>query len=115
MNTDYLFLGLIAAFIAWRLLSSYRARQRIPQLMKEGAQLVDVRSPAEFASGHVPGSVNIPLNEIDQGAARLDKQRWVIVYCASGTRSAVARRQLLGRGFERVLNAGTWRNVNGAL
>ena len=115
MNTDYLFLGLIVAFIAWRLLSSYRARQRIPQLMKEGAQLVDVRSPAEFASGHVPGSVNIPLNEIDQGTARLDRQRWVIVYCASGTRSAVARRQLLGRGFERVLNAGTWRNVNGAL
>ena len=115
MNTDYLFLGLIAAFIAWRLLSSYRARQRIPQLMKEGAQLVDVRSSGEFASGHVPGSVNIPLNEIDQGTARLDRQRWVIVYCASGTRSAVARRQLLGRGFERVLNAGTWRNVKAAL
>jgi len=56
MNTDYLFLSLIVAFIAWRLLSSYRARQRIPQLMKEGAQLVDVRSPAEFASGHVPAA-----------------------------------------------------------
>ena len=115
MTADQLFLVLVVAFIGWRLLSSYRARQRIPQLMKEGAQLVDVRSPAEFASGHVPGSVNIPLNEIDQGAARLDKQRWVIVFCASGTRSAMARRQLLSRGFERVLNAGTWRNVNGAL
>jgi rhodanese-related sulfurtransferase len=111
MTPDNLLLGLVIAFVVWRLVSSFLARRRIPALLAEGAQVVDVRSPVEFASGHAPGSVNIPLHELEQGAANLDPHRWVIVCCASGTRSAVARRRLRSRGFERVLNAGSWRNL----
>ncbi len=72
---------------------------------------MDVRSPGEFAGGHAEGSVNIPLQELEQRIKELDPSRWVIVCCASGTRSAMARRRLRARGFERVLNAGSWRNV----
>jgi len=111
MSYDYLLLGLLFAYIAWRVLSSYRARRRVPELRREGAQLVDVRGPAEFASGNAPGSVNIPLQELDQRAKELDPGRWVVVACASGTRSAMAARKLRGMGFDRVLNAGTWRNL----
>lgn len=111
MRTDYILLGIIAAYVAWRVLSTWSARRRLPGLLREGAQVVDVRSPGEFASGHAPGSVNIPLHEIDQRARELDRGRWVIVCCASGTRSAMARRRLRGQGFERVLNAGSWRNL----
>jgi rhodanese-related sulfurtransferase len=111
MNSDYIVPGIIVAFVAWRLLSSFLARRRIPALLKEGAQVVDVRSPAEFAAGHAPGSVNIPLGELDQGARNLDPNRWVIVCCASGTRSAFARRRLRGLGFARVLNGGSWSNL----
>jgi rhodanese-related sulfurtransferase len=108
---DYVVPGLLIAFFAWRIVSSQLARRRIPGLLQEGAQMVDVRSPGEFASGHAAGSVNIPLPEINARAGELDPKRWVIVCCASGTRSALAGRQLRRRGFERVLNAGSWRNL----
>lgn len=109
MLADYLVPGILIAFVAWRIGSSLLVRRRLPALLKEGAQLVDVRSLAEFAAGNVPGSVNIPLDEIPQRAKELDPQRWVIVFCASGTRSAMARRKLRSLGFDKVLNAGSWR------
>jgi rhodanese-related sulfurtransferase len=111
MLENYLLPGLVVTFVAWRLLSSFLARRRIPELLKEGAQLVDVRSLAEFAGGHAAGSLNIPLAEIDQRISEFDSTRPVIVCCASGTRSALARRKLLSGGFDRVLNAGSWRNI----
>jgi rhodanese-related sulfurtransferase len=111
MLADYLLPGLVVVFIAWRVLSSFLARRRIPALLQLGAQMVDVRSLAEFSGGHAPGSVNIPLPELDQRIKELDPGRWVIVCCASGTRSALARRKLRGRGFAHVLNAGSWRNL----
>jgi phage shock protein E len=86
-------------------------RRRLPALLKEGAQVVDVRSVAEYAGGHAAGSVNIPLPEIATRAQELDRNRPVIVCCASGTRSAIAARRLRGQGFKRVLNAGSWRSL----
>ena len=111
MLADYIVPGVVIAFVGWRIVSSLRVRRRLPALIKEGAQLVDVRSEGEFAGGHAPGTTNIPLHELEARAAELDPQRWVVVCCASGTRSAVARRRLRGLGFERVLNAGSWRTL----
>jgi rhodanese-related sulfurtransferase len=111
MNFDYFFIALAVAYIGWRLWSSYSARRRVPELKREGAQLVDVRSPGEFASGHAQGSVNIPLPDIDSRAQELDPSRWVVVACASGTRSAMAARKLQRLGFKQVMNAGSWRNL----
>jgi phage shock protein E len=111
MVADYVLPGLVVAFFGWRAVSSLLARRRIPALLKEGAQVVDVRSPAEFFAGHAPGSVNAPLQDLEQGAKALDPNKWVIVCCASGTRSAIAGRKLRGLGFSRVLNAGSWRNL----
>ena len=111
MPTDYLLLGIVVAYFAWRLLSSWRARRRIPALLQEGAQVVDLRTPAEFAGGHASGSMNIPLQDLEREMKGLDPNRWVIVCCASGTRSGIARRKLRSRGYSRVLNAGSWRNL----
>jgi len=111
MLADYLVPVLVIAFIAWRLLSPFLARRKIPGLLAEGAQVVDVRSLAEFAGGHAPGSLNIPLPEIGERAKELDRTRPVIVCCASGTRSAMARLKLRRQGFERVVNAGSWLNL----
>ncbi len=111
MSSDYVLLGLVVLYFGWRIASSVRARRRIPALLAEGAQIVDVRSPQEFAGGHAPGSMNIPLQELEQKAKTLDPGRWVIVCCGSGTRSAMAARRLRGLGFSQVLNAGTWRNL----
>jgi len=108
---SYLLPALAVAYVAWRIISMILARRRIPGLLQEGAQVVDVRSPGEFAAGHAAGSLNIPLPELDRLATTLDPNRWVIVCCASGTRSGIARRKLLGKGFSRVLNGGSWRNL----
>ena len=111
MSLDNLLLGLVIAYLAWRMLSAFLVRRRLPALLQEGAQVVDVRSLAEFAGGHATGSVNIPLPEIAERAQELDRNRPVIVCCASGTRSALAARRLRGQGFKLVLNAGSWRSL----
>ena len=111
MLTDYILPGLVLAYVGWRILSPILVRRRLPALLKEGAQVVDVRSPAEFLAGHASGSVNVPLQDNEQGARALDPNKWIIVCCASGTRSAMAGRKLRGLGFSRVLNAGSWRNL----
>ena len=108
---DYLLLGLVVAYFAWRVLNPILIRRRLPALLAEGAQVVDVRSLAEFAGGHAAGSVNIPLAEIGERAQELDRNRPVIVCCASGTRSALAAHRLRGRGFTKVVNAGSWRSL----
>lgn len=111
MNYDYLLIGIVLAYVGWRLLGAIRARRRLPELKREGAQLVDVRTAGEYAGGHVPGTLNIPLQELDARAKELDPERWVVVACASGTRSAFAARKLKALGFQKVMNAGTWRNL----
>ena len=111
MTTNQILLVLVIAYFAWRILSTIHARRRVPELRREGAQVVDVRSPGEFAGAHAEGSVNIPLDEITLRATELDPQKWVVVFCASGTRSALARRKLKGLGFGKVVNAGSWRSL----
>ena len=55
------------------------------QLLSEGAQLVDVMPPEEYAEEHLPGAINIPLKTLDAESARqLDRARPVVVYCYDG-------------------------------
>jgi phage shock protein E len=82
------------------------------QLLKEGAIIVDVRSKGEFASGHVKGSINIPLEQIGANAENLKKHPHVIVCCRSGNRSGMAKRTLNAKGLKNVTNGGSWQNVN---
>jgi phage shock protein E len=80
----------------------------VTELVKNGAQIVDVRTPEEFANGHVKGSINIPLPSLDRGMVKLRKDLPVITCCASGMRSASAKSQLQARGFAEVVNGGGW-------
>jgi len=57
-------------------------RNEVQRLIGEGAQLVEVLPPAEYAEEHLPGAINIPLKELNRETAQqLDRQRPVIVYC----------------------------------
>lgn len=82
------------------------------ELMKKGAQIVDVRSRGEYQTGHIKGSLNIPLNELEKGISKLKKDRPVITCCASGIRSASAKSILASRGFTEVYNGGGWSGLN---
>jgi rhodanese-related sulfurtransferase len=77
------------------------------KLVAEGAQLVDVRSPGEFAGGSVPGAKNIPVDQLGGRLAELDAKKTVIVFCRSGARSASAAQLLAQRGFADVKDLGT--------
>lgn len=85
------------------------------QLLKEGAVVVDVRSPGEFASGHVKGAINIPLDRLAKDAKKIKAKGAILTCCASGMRSASAASQLRSMGYQQVYNAGPWtrlRNLN---
>lgn len=70
--------------------------------------VVDVRTPGEFRSGAFPDAINIPLDDLMSGNADLgdDHDREIIVYCATGARSAYAQQVLASRGFSNVTNGG---------
>lgn len=81
-------------------------------LVNDGATLVDVRTSAEFASGHVKGSVNIPLDRIPDKFNNLKGKKHIIVFCRSGNRSSQAKSFLEQKGFTNVTNGGTWQDIN---
>ncbi|BDQ11123.1 rhodanese-like domain-containing protein [Sediminibacterium sp. TEGAF015] len=80
-------------------------------LINEGAFLVDVRTPGEFADGHVKGSVNIPLDNITKEIAKFKDKKNIIVFCRSGNRSGMAKSLLEQQGISNVVNGGTWQHV----
>jgi len=66
--------------------------------------ILDVRSPEEYAAGHVPGAINIPFREIDQHLAELRSHPQIVVYCERGIRANIAETTLADAGFENVLH-----------
>ncbi len=84
----------------------------IDELIAAGALILDVRSKAEYAGGHVKGSVNIPLDQINDGMKKLkNKEQAIITCCASGMRSGVAKTMLKSNGFTTVHNGGSWTSL----
>ena len=80
----------------------------------EGAVLLDVREPDEFANGHIPGSVNIPLSSLDTVEITLPRKKDpLFVYCLSGARSAQAVSRLQKLGYRDVQNIGGIRSYRG--
>ncbi len=72
-----------------------------------GAMLLDVRDPDEYALGHIPGSVNLPLSKIRTAEDRIpDPDTPLFVYCLSGARSSRAVAELQGMGYTNVRNLG---------
>jgi len=81
-------------------------------LKAAGAQMIDVRTPAEFARGHAAGSLNIPLDELPARLGEVATGRAILVCCASGARSGVAKQFLEQTGYPQVHNAGPWTRLN---
>ncbi|MFN7313326.1 MAG: rhodanese-like domain-containing protein [Bacteroidota bacterium] len=84
------------------------------ELVKDGAQIIDVRTKGEFEGGHINGSVNIPLQVLAHQMDKIKKDRPVITCCASGMRSASAKNMLKSKGFE-VYNGGGWMSLKNKL
>jgi hydroxyacylglutathione hydrolase len=98
-----------AVMEAWQ--ASRGALQTIPQIeaaeVRAGASdsrlaLLDVRSPSEWAAGHLPGSSNIPVADLQQRLAEIPRDRPLVVHCHSGSRAAIAASLLRARGMADV-------------
>ena len=77
--------------------------------------ILDVRTPAEFAQGHIPNAINIPNETIGQQeiAALPDKGQRIYIYCRSGNRSKQAARKLIKLGYTNIVEAGGIRQWKG--
>ena len=103
----------VMALAAWFGYKWWRARtvkHRLPALLAQGAVLVDVRTPAEFAASHAPGTLNIPLQELGARLTELPRDKPVVLACASGTRSGMAGLMLRSKGYGQIYNIGVWRH-----
>ena len=79
------------------------------RLVTEGAQLIDVRTPQEFSRGSLPGATNVPLQGIHHAQQQLHQDKPIVVFCASGKRSAQAQSALKSMGFSRIHNLGSFK------
>ncbi|WP_165313476.1 rhodanese-like domain-containing protein [Vibrio ziniensis] len=100
-----LLLGSAMALPSGSALASQRA-DAAWELIESGALIVDVRTPEEFAQGHLDDAINIPLDTVETGFADIAKDRSIVVYCRSGNRSGIAMQSLVKQGFINVHNGG---------
>jgi rhodanese-related sulfurtransferase len=107
-NIIYAFIALVA-FIAYKKYTQYQVLKLVPSLLEEGGQIIDVRTVSEFEVANKKGSINIPFDSLKNRTNELNKKKPIILCCASGSRSGLAKRTLKAKGFENVHNAGTWR------
>jgi rhodanese-related sulfurtransferase len=76
------------------------------------ATIIDVRSEGEFSMGHVPGSINMPLQTVPDRVEEINAfSRPIVLCCASGNRSAQAKMFLESHGVEGLHNGGGWTDV----
>jgi len=78
------------------------SREQARRMVEEGAQLVDVRTDHEWDAGHIAGARHVPLPELPQRTAELDKDKPVVVYCRGGNRSSMATAALADAGYDAV-------------
>lgn len=102
---------LIIMFGIFKNVLGQQDNSQLNEALQNGAFLVDVRSPMEFASGSAKGAVNIPLDRIHGQLAKFRGKQSIVVFCRSGSRSSQARSILINNGFQNVINGGTWQNV----
>ena len=93
-----------------------KSKTDFSQLVQNGAIIVDVRTKAEFESGHIAGAINIPVDQLAKNLNKLrDKSKPIITCCASGMRSAAAKQFLISGGYAEVYNGGGWTNLQSKL
>ena len=83
----------------------------VKALLERGAQIVDVRTKAEFRTAAHPKSINIPADQLEQRSKELDPAKPVLLCCDSGSRSGFAVAILKRKGFTEVHNLGSWRRI----
>jgi rhodanese-related sulfurtransferase len=96
----------------------YRDPELLRQLISdktEAYSLVDVRTSGEYERGHIPSAINIPYDVISERPPTSETSTLIIVYCASGNRSAKARQSLEAMAYSRVVDFGAFSRWKGSV
>lgn len=92
-------------------LGRQQVNSELIRVIKEGALLVDVRSPMEFNAGSAEGAINIPLEEFESSLDKLNGHDSIVLFCRSGGRSGYGQMILQSMGYKNVYNGGVWQHV----
>jgi len=115
MDQNTLMIALVVVILAWFGFSRYQKSKNgavIAAAIAEGAVVVDVRTAGEYGGHHYYGAINIPVDTLAIKLSKVGaKDKPVVVYCASGGRSAAAAGILRRAGFSRVVNGGGLSNM----
>ena len=115
-TTILIIAGVVAAFLLVAKGGQISAKDAATYL-KNGALVIDVRSSAEFSSGHLTNAINIPLDEITNGVPQRvkDKSQVLLLHCQSGMRSGVAQKKLTSLGYTNTFNLGSYSRAESIL
>jgi phage shock protein E len=88
----------------------------ISSVLAEGAVVIDVRTPSEFAGGHVADALNIDASskDFESKVGALDKGKTYVVYCRTGSRAGAAVERMAALGFDDLLNGGAFGDLEAA-
>jgi len=113
-KTTLILLCVFVGLLFFKLQSGRRSQEEVSVMKKainDGGLLLDVRSPGEFSGGHIEGALNIPVGNLQSRLSELGPEdRAIVVYCASGGRSARAAKVLRAKGFNEVHDLGSISN-----
>ncbi len=115
-TTFLIVLAVLATFFIFRRMSLV-SPEVATQYLQSGALVIDVRGKDEYASGHLSGTVNIPLGELSARITTVcaDKNRVILLHCLSGGRSGMAVGALKSLGYTKAFNIGSYSRAEGIL
>ncbi|PRB03631.1 sulfurtransferase [Chryseobacterium sp. MYb7] len=112
MKNLLLFCGIaLTLYVVYRIYRFQTLDNGLPELLKKGAVILDVRTEKEYETGHIEGSVNISLGTIRERYVELDQEKTYITVCSHGLRSVKAENILKERGFKHIYNGGAWTDL----
>jgi phage shock protein E len=89
----------------------YPGANSIKEALLHGAIIIDVRPPYQYDQGRIPGSLNIPIEQITKNAGYIRRLGKPIIFCGSGPESGTAKRIMQQFGLKEVYNGGSWQRV----
>lgn len=87
----------------------------LDSMIEKGAIILDVRTVAEFETGHIRGAINIPLSRLLTDSLPFDKNKAIITCCSHGLRSVKAVEKLKSRGYSNSFNGGAWNDLEASI
>lgn len=102
-------------YIGYRTYRFLNLDKGLAKKIEQGAIILDVRTPSEYATGHINHSINVPLSRLHADKLPLDKHETYITVCSHGLRSVKAMNLLKEKGYGKVFNGGALADLEGEI